>query len=162
MNTGLMTVGVPDPGNDPFLQWVRNELLKLHEALVPPAPVTNFRVTALAGQVQVDFTRSDADNYILYWNERAATDGATRIELGSANKYVDDIGKGGVQRYYAVKPKRGNVEGPVSLWLAQTSLPLATPVTPPLPPPASTIACKDVENDAVAVVTTDKGSVYPV
>src|SRR5262245_30571002 len=110
---GLMTVGVPDPGRDPFLQWVRNELLKLQEALIPPATVTNFRATALPGQVQIDFTRSDGNTYVLYWNKTPSTDNAVRIELGTANKYVDEIGSGGITRYYAVKAKKGNVEGAV-------------------------------------------------
>ena len=148
----LANVGVPEPPRgDPFLQWVRNTLLGLQAALLPPGPVTNIRATALSGAIQVDFTRSDGDSYVLYWNTAPSLQGAVRIDLGGANKYVDDIGAGSVKRYYAVRAKNGNVSGEVSVWTPQTSLALGTAITPPVPPPPTETPFIDQETDSNAI-----------
>ena len=106
----LSSAGVPDPGAPDFLNWVRNEVLRLQQALIPPDVVTNFRATPLSGSIQIDFTRSDGDNFVLYWNSTPSVNLAVRIELVSTNKYVDNIGQGGIKRYYAVGLKNGKTE----------------------------------------------------
>jgi hypothetical protein len=162
MSQPLLSLGIPDPSSPEFLNWVRNELLRMQQALVPPDVVTNVRVTALPGSNQVDFTRSDGDSYILYINKTASINGAVRIELGLANSYVDEIGSGAVKRFYAVKAKKGNVEGVVSPWLAQTTLGLATSAVAPPPPPATQFAYTDQETDSVGVGVPNKGAIDPL
>lgn len=147
----LASVGVPDPSAPDFLNWVRNEVLRLQQALIPPAVVTNLRATALGGSIQVDFTRSDGDNFVLYWNSTPSINGSVRIELGSTNKYVDNIGTGGVKRYYVVKSKKGNTEGAISAWVSATSLALGTAVPPPTPPPDTQLPLEDQESGAIAI-----------
>ncbi len=154
---GLANVKIPEPPPGEFFRIVRNVLVQVVAALVPPGMVTNFRVTALAGANQVDFTRSDGDSYVLYWNTTASINGAVRIDLGNANKYVDSVGDGSITRFYSVKPKKGTVSGPLSSWLSQTTLALGTAVTPPEPPPATDIPFTDSETDAVEVPYTSGG-----
>jgi len=151
MSTVLQSQGVPDIASPEFLRWVRNEIVRLQQAIIQPATVTNLRATPLAGSIQVDFTRSDGDNYVLYWNTTASINEATRIELGNTNKWVDVIGSGGVKRYYAVKAKKGPVEGQVSSWVMATTLALGTPVIPPEPPPATDFPFSDTESGGIGV-----------
>src|SRR5262245_584365 len=162
MSAPLLSVGVPDVSSAGFLNWVRNEVLRLQQALIPPATVTNFRATAQAGAIQIDFTRSDGDNYVLYWNKTASIDGAVRIELGFANKYVDNIGEGGVKRYYAVKAKKGYVEGQVSPWIVETTKALGVEVPPPTPPPPSDFPFQNTETESVDIGYPKGGAVYPL
>jgi len=161
MSAGVMSVGVPDVNQaTDLLRWLRTEVLRMQQALVPPDLVTNFRVTALPGSNQVDFTRSDGDSYILYWNSTASVNGAVRIELGLANSYVDEIGKGGIHRFYAVKAKKGNVEGQVSPWKDQTTLALDVPAVVPEPPPATQTPVEDQETQSIGVGYPDKGGAF--
>src|SRR5262245_25627850 len=162
MSEPLLSVGVPDVSSPEFATWVRREVLRLQQALIPPDLITNLRVTALPGSNQVDFTRSDGNTYILYWNTTASINGAVRIELGLANKYVDEIGAGGVRRYYAIKAKKGNVEGQVSAWMAQTTLALTAPAVVPTPPPATQTSFKDQATDSVGVGVPDHSFVIDI
>ena len=162
MSAPLLSVGVPDVSSAEFLTWVRREVLRLQQALIQPTVVTNFRATALAGSIQIDFTRCDGDNYVLYWNTTGSIDGAVRIELGFANKYVDNIGEGGVKRFYAIKAKKGYVEGQVSPWISQTSLSLVTPVNPPAPPVPTDFPFENTETESVDMGYPKGGAVYPL
>ena len=146
---GLANVGVPEPPPGDFFRWVRNTLVDLQAALIPPDVVTNMRATALSGAIQVDFTRSDGDAYTLYWNTTPSLNGSVRIDLGTSNKYVDDIGAGSVKRFYAVRSLKGSVRGPVSAWVSATSLALGTAITPPTPPPAGGTPTVDQETEAI-------------
>ncbi len=158
-NTGqLQNVGAPNvPGGTleqvNFYRWVRNTLVGLQAAMIPPDTPSNVRATAVAGGIQVDFTRSDGDNYILYRNTTPSVNGATRIELGTANVYTDDFGAGSVLRYYTVLAKKGNVIAAPSPWVSATSLALGTPITPPTPPPPTYFAFTDDETEGEAQAT---------
>lgn len=143
---------VPTGGNfgrQAFDEWVRNSLLSVLSTLVPPGDVSNVRATALAAAIQVDFTRSDGDGYSLYWNTTASLEGAVRVDLGTANKYVDTIGDGLIKRWYLIRPRKGLVEGNYSPWVSQTTLAIGTAVTPPTPPPASDTPTVDQETDSI-------------
>ncbi len=159
---GLAHVGVPNvPSSESFDRyefdrWVRNEVLSLQAALLPPTTVTNLRATALGGGVQIDFTRSDGDAYVLYWNSTPSINMATRVDLGVANVYVDNIGADAVTRYYAVKAKKGNVSGDVSPWVSATTLAVGTAITAPDPPPGSETPFTDTETDSIAIQVPDQ------
>lgn len=161
MSIGLATVGVPNVPQGTmdqvdFFRWVRNTLVQQQEALLPPTTPTNVRATALAGAVQVDFTRSDGDAYVLYWNSTPSINLATRVDLGTANIYVDNIGDGSITRYYAIRAKKGDRNGELSPWVSATTLALGTAVTPPTPPPASDTPFTDQETDSVGVQIADR------
>lgn len=163
----LQNVGVPDIPNGPFDRqrfdiWLRNTVVALQQAILPPGTVSNMRATAVAGGVQVDFTRSDGDAYVLYWNTTPSINGATRIDLGTANQYVDDIGAGSVKRYYAVIAKKDRVSGSLSVWVSETSLALGTAITPPTPPPPTDAPFVDQETDSDAIQVIDGGETYSV
>ncbi len=162
-NVGAPAVPRGDLEHENFDNWVRNLLVRLQSALIPPDTPTNVRATAIAGGVTVDFTRSDGDNYILYRNTTPSVNGATRIELGTANVYTDDLGAGSILRYYTVVAKKGDVNASPSPWVSATSLALGTPITPVVPPPASYLAFQNTETDATEVPTIDsQGGYTPV
>jgi len=103
----------------------------------PPRPVKNLTATAMAGSILIMFTRTDGDNYVLYWNTTPSLNGSTRIELGNRGEYTDNIGDAGIKRYYFVRAKKRNgmessIVGPVFA----TSLALNITITPPTRPPA--------------------------
>lgn len=105
----------------------------------------------MEGANLIEFTRSDGDNYVLYWNTRPSIDMATRVDLGQSNRYVDQLGAGSVQRWYAIKPKKARLEGDVSVWVTATTLALGVAITPPTPPPASQNPVTDQQTDSVEV-----------
>jgi hypothetical protein len=143
-----------------FLRWVRDSIKELQVAIVPPTIVSNLRATPLAGAILIDFTRSDADSYILYVNTTPSINGSTRIDLQRANQYTDNLGAGSVKRYYAVKGKKGGLNGDLSPWVSATSLALGTATAVPAPPPGSEFPFTDDETDAVEIAIP-QGVDYP-
>lgn len=139
------------PDQDLFNRWALNRIINLEAELIPPTRVTNFRVTPIAGGNIIDFTRCDGDNYILYLNTTASTDGAVRVELGQANRYTDNVGQASVKKYYAVKAKKGRLEGLPSDWKSGTTLALGAGITAPEPPPSTETPFTDQQTDAVEV-----------
>lgn len=167
MGSGVANVGVPDVprGNLErmnFDRWTRNTLLDVQAALLQATVVSNLRATALAGAVQIDFTRSDGDAYVLYINSVPSINMATRVDLGTANLYVDQIGAGSILRYYGIVAMKGRVVGDLSPWVAQTTLALGVAITPPDPPPATETPFTDQETDSVAVQLPDGPDYRPL
>jgi hypothetical protein len=154
MNTGAPEVDLSVPyAQQGLLRWLRKAVMDLQVALIPPTIVSNLRATALAGAILIDFTRADAESYILYINETRSINGSTRIDLQRANQYTDSLGAGSVTRYYAIKGKKGALNGELSPWVSATSLALGTPVVIPDPPPATEFPFTDQETDAVEVAS---------
>ena len=113
------------PDQRRFLEILRAAVVRQSaKKIVPPTPVTNLSATAKGGGVIIRFTRSDGDGYILYRNEKNSINDSTRIDLGLANEYTDEIGLSGKTLFYWVKSKSGlqesNPAGPVQA----TTLPL--------------------------------------
>ncbi len=154
----LLNIGRPNVPPGEWYQWVSNTLLSLQADLIDASPVTNLRATALAGAIQIDFTRSDGDSYILYKNSTPSTNGATRIDLGTANTYVDQIGDASITVFYLIVAKQGPRDGGISPWVSATTLALGTTVTPPPPVPGTDTPVLDQQTDGVAVVVSDHGS----
>lgn len=121
------------PGLDGYLsdldQIVRPQL----SAVPAPQPVTNLKVTPLAGAVLVQFTRSNATNFRLYMGSSPDQSKASIVDLGTNNQYSDNVGQGGVKRYYWVQAITPNALSPSSTTgpVSATSLALGTsaPVT---------------------------------
>lgn len=139
------------PDQDAFNRWVMAKIINLEAELIPPSRVSNFRVTPVSGANIIDFTRSDGDNYILYINTTAASDKAVRVELGQANRYTDNVGEAGVKKWYAVKAKKGRLEGLLSDWKSGTTLPLGSGIAAPDPPPSTETPFTDQQNDSLEV-----------
>lgn len=125
-------------GLDGFLSDVSQILQNASASAVPaPQPVTNLKVTPLAGAILVQFSRSNAQNFRLYMGSSPDRTKASIVDLGTNNQYRDDVGKGGVQRWYWVQALTPNalspssVSGPVSA----TSLALGTNATVREQPP---------------------------
>lgn len=151
-NIGLPN-GIPwsnDIARRDFDQAILNAIKKLQAALIQPEIVTNLRATALAGAIQIDFTRGDGDAYTLFINSTGSVNLATLVDLGTANKWIDQIGDGGITKYYAVQAKKGNVIGKLSPWLVETTLALGVAATPPEPPPGTQTPFTDEETDSTA------------
>jgi hypothetical protein len=118
---------------------MRNELLAMRDASFQEAqPVTNLQVNPIAGGNNVRFTRSNGDEYVLYWGTTPNFSTANGVGLGQNADYNDDIGKAAVTRHYWVVSRKQGVDdsapvGPKS----GTTLGLATETTLPAPPVGS-------------------------
>jgi hypothetical protein len=133
-----------------FLQTLVSTLKELQQTVIPPNPPSNLKVTPKAGGNIVQFTRSNGDVYALYKSTSPSLNGATRVDLGKANQYVDDVGDAGVTVFYWIFAKTNQLTsttvGPVS----GTTLALGTTITTPTPPPASqTPTISDTDNQVV-------------
>jgi len=162
MSKVLQNTFRPEPPAGEWYRWAHNTILTVQADVLPPRPITNLRATAVAGGIQIDFTRSDGDSYTLYKNSLPSTNLSTRIDLGTANTYTDDLGAGGMLRYYLVVSKMGSRESEPSPWVTNTSLGLTVAITPPVPPPATDTPFTDQETDSVAVQVSDHGSYVPL
>ena len=131
-----------------FNQWVWSTLTNLSSQLTAPSLVSNLRVTPQPGGNLIDFTRSDGDAYTLYLNTTASIDLATRVQLGTSNRYTHAVGVGGQLYYYAVRANKGNLAGSVSGWIAGTTLAVGTPAVAVTPLPATEFPFKDQETDS--------------
>jgi hypothetical protein len=148
---------------DPSLSGFLNDLKKAVEAVssasAPPQPVSSLSATPVSGGVVVQFTRSNATNFRLYASNTNDRSKATIVDLGSNNSYTDDVGSGGVDRFYwveAISPTSSSpspIAGPVSA----TTLALGTPatVTPPLQPSYGTVYDATLGHSRPVVYGTD-------
>ena len=121
---------------------LRQAVLDLRGPQEAPTAPTNFKATALAFAVLLQWTRGvNSDGTHVYWNTVPSLSGAVLVDVGASNQHVDFVGKDGVTRYYWVQSydshsqfhANSSVEvGPQ----AATTLAAGTGVVPPTPPPA--------------------------
>jgi hypothetical protein len=90
-----------------FLSALRRGLLEMSASVSPPDAVTNLKATGKAGGIIIEFTRSDADSYTLLRNASKKLDGATQVDLGNSNRYVDEVGASVTTMYYWIRAKNG-------------------------------------------------------
>lgn len=127
-----------DPSVQGILSDLKSAVENMQSGSAPPLPPTNFSLTPVSGGISVQFTRSNATNFRLYSSETADRSKAQIVDLGSNNQYTDNLGEGGVQRYYwieAISPTSNQPSQLVGPHTA-TSLALGTPasVIPPNQP----------------------------
>jgi hypothetical protein len=133
-----------------FLTQMRNAVIDMQKGATPPDAVTNLRAIPIAGGVIIQFTRPlNADSYTLYWNKLPEIGSATPVDIGAAAQYQDNIGDGGVRRYYFIKAKRSGMESLPAGPVTATSLALNTPAVVPDPPPPSTNLVTDDQGNEV-------------
>ena len=125
-------------GLDNFLRDVRDILTQQVSAVPAPQPVTNLSATPTAGAVIVRFTRSNAQNFRLYYGSSPDRTQASFVDLGSNSQWTDSVGKGGVKRWYWVQAITPNALSPSSVTgpITATSLALGTNATVPDQPTA--------------------------
>ena len=135
--------GIPEVPSDCSV-FMRRFLTDLRAVVVelaanqtqPPRPVTNLVATGQTGSILIQFTRSDGDTYVLYWNTAPTREGASRIDIGNTAAYSDTVGQSAVTRYYWVTAKKGTKESEVAGYVSATTVALGVEVPPPVPPPA--------------------------
>jgi len=134
-----------------LLQDMRTALLSLQSSVMPPSPITNLKATGKAGGAIIQFTRSDADSYILYTNTVPEIGTAVRVDIGLANEYSDDIGAGSVKKYYWVKAKKNQIESTLVGPVNATSLALGSSISFPTPPPGTQMPTKSDETQEISI-----------
>lgn len=154
MAHGIRRAGIPEvPHNISdrtamrrFLQEVRNTLQAIAGERVPPKAATNLRVTPKAGQNEIEFTRSDADFYILYISSTPELSDGYATPIGTANRFVDVIGQVDIKRFYWVEAYRsGGIKGGIIGPESGTTLALTAGVAPPTVLPAQEFPVQDEE-----------------
>lgn len=140
MPTGIREVPNDFPAHQRnFLSDLRNAVVRLQSSVTPTRPPTNLKVTPIAAANVIQFTRSDGDAYVVYSSPTADITKATAYQIGSVQQFTEQLGAGGVKRFYwvsAVKAATGTTSaltGPVSA----TTLAIGAAATVPTPPPAT-------------------------
>jgi len=136
-----------DPGSAEqmrrLLVDIRQGVIDLRGPKSPPTPPSNFKATAMAFAVLLQWTRGlNTDCTELLWNSKPTLNGAVVIDQGGSQQYVDYIGAASVTRFYWVRSCQdvagivGREVGPVSATTlaSGTSTPFPAP-----PPPAQSI-----------------------
>lgn len=128
-----------------FLTQIRNAILKGQESRTPPTNPSNVKVTPIGGGNIIQFSRgSDADNTILYIGTTADFGSAVPVPLGLAVQYTDNVGQGGVTKWYWLKSMRGLLQAPAAVGgYSGATLALGTGVSVPAPPPPSDVPVVD-------------------
>lgn len=147
-----------DPKLNRILNQMRDALLQINPSMVQPDSVTHLTATAKAGGVIVEFTRSDADRYVIYRNTTPSLNGSVLFDIGNSNRFVDDIGASGELRYYWVKGKKNQIEGIPYGPVSATTLALDAEITPATPPPGSATPAQSDEMNIIEAGRPTSGS----
>jgi hypothetical protein len=126
---------VADSGLQNFLTAIKQSVEQSNSVVPTPQAVSGLTATPIAGGIVVQFVRSNAANFRLFYNTTANQKSASIVDLGSNNRYTDNVGQGGETRYYWVQAQNANaasdslIVGPVSA----TSLALTATASVPKP-----------------------------
>jgi hypothetical protein len=120
-----------------FLIDMRQTVVDLRGPTQPPAPPTNFKATALAQAVLLQWTSGlHADGTEVLWNTTPTLATATVIDAGSSAQHVDFVSNT-TKRYYWVRsydnhsPLRSVEVGPQAMTPQAAGTSVATPTPPP-------------------------------
>lgn len=119
-----------------FCEAVRNFIIN-QQVGSAPRPPSNLIVTPVALGNQIQFTRSDAVDYLIYVSDSPNLSAAQVIPIGNIAYYTHYVGQSGVTKFYWAAAKAGDfiseVIGPVS----GTTLAAGAVATIPNAPPAT-------------------------
>jgi fibronectin type 3 domain-containing protein len=150
---------VQDSNLASFLSSLKSAVEATTSATAPPQAVTGMKVTPIAGANVVQFVRSNATNFRLYASSTNDRSAASIIDLGSNNSYTDNVGQGGITRYYWVEAISHTSSSPSPLVgpLSATTLALGTSatVTPPSQPSYGTVYDTTIGTNRPIVFGTD-------
>lgn len=137
---GIMDVpaSIRDPQLRRFLMDMRNAVVTMQASLTVPRDISNLRVTPVAGGNVIDFTRSDADQYLLYWSTTPKLGDAQTVDMGVSSSHHHNYARDGVKIYYWVRAvKKSGVASEFVGPKSGTTLALNVNTTLPTPPPGS-------------------------
>lgn len=145
-----MPFGVPevphniDPTTRRLLQQVRTSTLNAQGSRQPPGPVTNFKVTPIAGGNVLQWTRpADSDRCVVYINSTPSLNGAIPLDVGVSTTFTDNVGVPAVTRYYWVMPMKAQMAGQISPPQKGTTLAPGAGSSVPNPPPETDVVTRD-------------------
>jgi hypothetical protein len=135
MNKPVKIRAVPiteHPGLNGFLSDLK-DAIEQQQAVPSPQPVTNLKATPTSGAIVVSFTRSNAANFRLYYGSSPDRTKASIVDLGNNNQWTDNVGQGGIKRFYWAQAITPNALSPSSITgpITATSLALGTNTTVP-------------------------------
>lgn len=124
-----------DPGAHGIISDLKAAVESLQSTLVPPQTPTDLKVFPIPGGNQVQFARTNATNFRIYHSTTSNRADATFVDIGTSNTYNDQVGAGGVNKWYWVEALSSNqvspLVGPVqSVTLALGTSAPALPVAP--------------------------------
>lgn len=125
-----------DPVLRQFLRELREAVISVQPDKQPLRSVSNLQVTPIAGGNRIRFSASNGEGYKLLIGDSAEVTKAYPVTIGNISEYTDNVGKGGVMRYYwVVAVSNGKTDalpiGPMN----GTTLSLVTETVLPTPPP---------------------------
>lgn len=126
------------------LEAMRNTIQVL-QAAVAPRPPSNLVVTPVDFGNIIQFTRSDAHEYLLYVSTTGSLADATVRPIGDIAQYTDYVGKSGITLTYWVAAKSGELISDPTGPKSGTTLASGVAATVPTPPPATDNAAADVD-----------------
>ena len=130
-----------------FLSELRNATLRLEKSRTPPKPVTNLAATAQPGGAVIQFTRPDADFYVLFRSLTASLDDGVGIPIGNVARFVDKVGESGITVTYWVEAWKGSARSELAGPVSATTLALTTEAAQPTAPEAREFPARDEERD---------------
>lgn len=134
-----------------FLVDMRQTVVDMRGPLQPPGIPSNFKATALAFAVLLQWTRGlHADGTEILWNLTPNLATATVIDAGSSSQHIDYVSNT-TKRFYWVRsydnhsPTRSVEVGPLGVTPAASGTVVATPT----PPPAGSSLTKDSTSNRI-------------
>lgn len=122
---------------------------------IPPT----FTVTPKAGGNKLNWTRSDATTYTVYWATTPDFDKSNSVDVGQSAEWTDEVGQVAVTRWYWVRGKTNGVLGILSDAQSGTTLALNVAITAPTPPGGSNNAAID-QTTGLAIDGSYRGGKY--
>jgi hypothetical protein len=166
LTEGISDVPVDIDPKDPMFRRLlislRNTVVQLRSAQAPMAAPSNFRGTALAFAALIEWTRiTNADYYEILWNTTANLKTATVQGVGDSQRWVDNVGKDAITRYYWVRARRfsgakSTETGPAVV----TTLAAATGTAPKQPPVPGHIQVTDQRTGHIVYYMPVTGNRY--
>lgn len=153
---------IEDPALYDYLVQMHGIIANLHASAQAPGIPTNLTVTPIAGGNVVGFTRSNGVSFNLYAASSPNRAAAQQVNLGSANQYTDNVGSGGILRYYWVEAlnQSGGSSG-ISTPRSGTTLALTAPATIIPPQPSFAEVFDTTVNRNVPVIPAQSPDISP-
>lgn len=149
---------VADQALQDWITGVHAVIANLSVTVVAPNAPTSLQVTPIAGGNVIQFTRSNAVQYVLFMADTPDRAKAAQVNLGTSNSYTDNVGVGAKLRYYWVQGLSNNgIPSTLSPLRSGTTLALGT-ANPVIPIPVQSFAQvfdTTLDRNRPVIATTD-------